>query len=42
MRPSKIAEEKPWRFERDTEATAGGRDPMEKVAGKDLGFRCSR
>jgi hypothetical protein len=42
MHPYKIRDEKPWRFERDTEATAGGRDPIEKVAGKDVGFRCAR
>jgi hypothetical protein len=42
MQPDAIRDEKPWRFERDTEATARGRDPLEKVAAKDLGFRCSR
>ncbi len=42
MQPAQIAAEKPWRFEWDTEATARTRDPIEKVASKELGFRCAR
>jgi serine/threonine protein kinase len=42
MQPDAIKAEKPWRRERDSEATAGGRDPIERVASKEIGAWCAR
>jgi hypothetical protein len=42
MPPDKIKAEAPWRTQHDTEATAGGRDSIEKVASNEISFRCAR
>ena len=42
MQPDAIKAERPWRQERDTEWTAGVRDPIEKVASREIGMRCAR
>jgi serine/threonine protein kinase len=42
MQPDAIEAENPWIREHDTEASAGGRDPIERVASNEIGFRCYR